>query len=89
MTNSVGEAQTAVKHGTKALNKLRDEAVNAATDLASEFRESAAGLAESARDQITELVPRATEAIRNRPWPVLGLALGIGCVLGMIVSRRR
>lgn len=88
MAKAIREAQSAVQHGSEALKKAPAEALNAATELAMEVRDEALELVESAGEQVGDLSDKVADAIRKQPFQAVGVALGIGCVMGVIIARR-
>lgn len=68
-------------------------------DRAAEVRERAAESVRAARDRLSgleqELVDRAKDAaddadryVRRNPWQSVGIAAGVGLVIGVLLSRR-
>jgi ElaB/YqjD/DUF883 family membrane-anchored ribosome-binding protein len=50
--------------------------------------ESAKENAGRARDQAVEYAHATDEAVRQHPYQALGIAFGVGAILGYLVSRR-
>lgn len=50
--------------------------------------ESAKETAGRVRDQAVDYAKAADEAVREHPYKALGIALGVGALLGYLVSRR-
>src|SRR5690349_12837234 len=59
-----------------------EQSVNAA-------RERLAELQEAAVDKTRELVSDGEECVRRNPWQAVGIAAGVGLLLGLLISRRR
>jgi ElaB/YqjD/DUF883 family membrane-anchored ribosome-binding protein len=76
------------REAQSALRKLPGEAVEATQDLANAVRDEALELAETAGDKVTELRDTLARAIRDKPYQALGFAIGLGCVIGLVVARR-
>jgi len=76
------------REAQSALRKLPGEAVEATQDLANAVRDEALELAETAGDKVTELRDTLAHAIRDKPYQALGFAIGLGCVIGLVVARR-
>lgn len=47
-----------------------------------------AGMEEQALEQAKELAGDADEYVRGNPWQAVGIAAGVGLVLGLLMSRR-
>lgn len=78
---------------------LLDETAGLAGDRAAEVRERAAESVRAARERLSgleqELLDRARDAaqdaehyVRRNPWQSVGIAAGIGLVVGVLLSRR-
>lgn len=65
-----------------------DEAVSAAKAKAADVRDKAADHAETARLQALELQDRTNDFIRNQPATALGVAAGLGFLVGFMSSRK-
>jgi ElaB/YqjD/DUF883 family membrane-anchored ribosome-binding protein len=50
--------------------------------------ESAKEIAGRVRDQAVDYAKAADKAVREHPYKALGIALGVGAILGYLVSRR-
>jgi ElaB/YqjD/DUF883 family membrane-anchored ribosome-binding protein len=83
-----GEAQAALEQGADALRRLPGQAVEATQDLATTVRDEAVDLAEAAGDKVTDLRDTLADAIRDKPYQALGFAIGIGCLIGLVIARR-
>jgi ElaB/YqjD/DUF883 family membrane-anchored ribosome-binding protein len=52
-------------------------------------RERLAELQENAMDQTRELVNEGEEYVRRNPWQSVGIAAGVGLLVGLLIGRRR
>lgn len=51
-------------------------------------KERLAGVEEEAMRRAKEMAGDADEYVRGNPWQAVGIAAGIGLVLGLLISRR-
>lgn len=51
-------------------------------------KERLAGLEEEALEHAKELAGEADQYVRGNPWQAVGIAAGVGLVLGLLLSRR-
>ena len=65
-----------------------DEAITAARDKMADARDKATDQAQAARQQAAELQGQANDFIRNQPATALGIAAGLGFLVGFMGSRR-
>ncbi|WP_415404424.1 DUF883 family protein [Tateyamaria sp. SN3-11] len=65
-----------------------DEAVSAAKSKMADVREQAADTAETARLQAMEMQDKADTFIKNQPATALGIAAGVGFLVGFLGSRK-
>ncbi len=65
-----------------------DETIEAARAKASDLRDKAADHAETARLQALEMQDQANNFIRNQPATALGIAAGVGFLVGFFGSRK-
>lgn len=65
-----------------------DEALSIAKAKASDFRDSASDHAEAARRQALEVQDKATDFVRTQPATALGIAAGVGFLIGFLGSRK-
>ncbi|WP_263144348.1 DUF883 family protein [Pseudomonas sp. RIT-PI-AD] len=79
--------------------KLLESTANLAGDQAAELRlqvnenlvrarETLSGVQESLREKSKVAVQTAEEYVLDKPWQAVGVAVGIGFVLGLITARR-
>jgi ElaB/YqjD/DUF883 family membrane-anchored ribosome-binding protein len=47
-----------------------------------------AGVEEEALERAKELAGEANDYVRGNPWQAIGIAAGVGLVLGLLISRR-
>lgn len=82
------EARHATDSGAKALEHLSEEARQAVQAVARQVRDETLELVEAGRQQMAELSESAESAIRSNPARSVVVALGIGCVIGILLARR-
>ena len=94
--------ETKITAGHNDLGTLAKDAhslITATTDVASqkfgearqrvgEAVDSAKETASRVRDQAVDQAKAADEAVRQHPYQALGIAFGVGAILGYLVSRR-
>ena len=94
--------ETKITAGHNDLGTLAKDArslITATTDVATqkfgdvrqrvvETVESAEETAGRVRDQAVDYAKAADKAVREHPYKALGIALGVGAILGYLVSRR-
>ena len=51
-------------------------------------KERLAGIEEEALEHAREIAGEADQYVRGNPWQAVGIAAGIGLVLGLLMSRR-
>lgn len=51
-------------------------------------KERLAGIEEEAMQHARELAGEADQYVRGNPWQAVGIAAGVGLVLGLLMSRR-
>lgn len=51
-------------------------------------KERLAGIEEEALEHAREIAGEADQYVRGNPWQAVGLAAGVGLVLGLLLSRR-
>ncbi|MBT0956155.1 DUF883 family protein [Alphaproteobacteria bacterium KMM 3653] len=66
----------------------KDSAIHAASDKAAQLRDSAADKAETARLQAMELQGQANDFVKNQPATALGIAAGVGFLVGFLTMRK-
>ena len=93
------QIKTGQQNDMSTLAKEARSLVTATTDVASqkfgearqrvvEKVESAKETARRVRDQAVECAKATDEAVRQHPYQLLGMAFGVGAILGYLVSRR-
>ncbi|WP_299728043.1 DUF883 domain-containing protein [uncultured Tateyamaria sp.] len=65
-----------------------DETVHKAKSKVSDVRDHAADVAETARLQAMELQDKADSFIKNQPATAMGIAAGVGFLVGFLGSRK-
>jgi ElaB/YqjD/DUF883 family membrane-anchored ribosome-binding protein len=68
---------------------LAEEKVTEARNRVAATLENAGELAEQVRDQTVKSAKAADRAVRANPYRAIGIALGIGALLGILIARRR
>ncbi|MFO0909367.1 MAG: hypothetical protein U0794_13620 [Isosphaeraceae bacterium] len=68
------------------IDRLKDEALTA--EQAEEWKARALEAAETARERFGELHGRLIDYTNKQPARALGVALGLGVVLGWLIKRR-
>jgi ElaB/YqjD/DUF883 family membrane-anchored ribosome-binding protein len=81
-------ASAALENGAEALKDLPSEALDVIKELIQEVRDETLDLIESGRAQASGLEKSAAGAIRNNPLQAVCIALGVGCVFGLLLRRR-
>jgi len=64
------------------------DAIDAAKSKAADVRDTAADAAETARLQAIELQGQANEFIKHKPATALGIAAGVGFLVGFLSTRK-
>lgn len=84
----VADAEALLKAtASQAGEKVQEARAKAEESLAA-ARERLADVQEDALRQARELVTEGEEYIRENPWQALGIAAGVGLLLGLLLSRR-
>ncbi len=80
---------SSLTHSIAVLGKAKgDEAITAAKSTATDVRQKAVDSAETARLQAMELQSQANDFIKTQPATALGIAAGVGFLIGFIGSRK-
>ena len=98
-TQDQGRVITGLRHGIDAAEELLREAAQSTGDRAAELRERAVASLKSTREAL--LVAQETARVKGRhavratdndvhenPWQSVGIAAGVGLVLGLLIGRR-
>jgi len=99
VTNNIKTVRNDMKTLVKDAQDLLREASLASGDRADELRARGLAMLETAMDKAHELQALAVEKgkaaahttdefVHEHPWKAVGIAAGIGLVLGMLISRR-
>lgn len=72
---------------SQAGDKIQEARARAEQSLAA-VRERLSGVEDEAMRQTRELVNEGEEYVRQNPWAAVGIAAGVGLLLGMILGRR-
>ena len=91
----INELGTVISDAEEMLRLTADEAGEAAASLRSrvkdrmnQAKDELARLQEAAIAKAHEVGDAADEFVHENPWKAIGVAAGIGLVVGMLVSRR-
>jgi len=71
----------------QAGDKIQEARARAEESLAA-ARERLSGVEEDALQQARELVSEGEEYVRQNPWEAVGIAAGVGLLLGLLLGRR-
>jgi ElaB/YqjD/DUF883 family membrane-anchored ribosome-binding protein len=77
-----------LKEGVAALSELSADALDAVRELVKEVRDETLELVQSGRDQVEAIGDSTETAITDHPYRSVCIALGIGCLIGILISRR-
>ena len=88
-----------LKHGLDAAEELLREAAQSTGDRATELRERAMASLKSTREDLLvaqeTALQKGKQAVRvtddyvhDNPWQAVGIAAGVGLVLGLLIARR-
>jgi ElaB/YqjD/DUF883 family membrane-anchored ribosome-binding protein len=88
LTNVIRDAESLLR-ATAAQTGDRVEEIRArAEESVRQAKERLAGIEEQALERARELAGDADQYVRGNPWQAVGIAAGVGLVLGLILSRR-
>ena len=79
-----GLLRATAAHGGEKLQEVRDRAEESVR----QAKDRLAGLEQEALQRAEALAGEAHEFVRTKPWQAVGIAAGIGLVLGLLLSRR-
>ena len=65
-----------------------NNAIEVLKEIIQEVRDETLDLISSGRAQVSGLEKKAEGAIRSNPLPAVCIALGVGCVFGLLLRRR-
>jgi ElaB/YqjD/DUF883 family membrane-anchored ribosome-binding protein len=88
MAKTTKRGNHAAYNGAEALNELPLEALDAVKELVKEVRDETLELVRSSREQVDELSGVAGRTIRGNPFRSVCIAMGIGCMIGIVLGRR-
>lgn len=88
MAKSPKDAESMMEHGAAMLKHLPADAIETAKEFAGKARDEAAQLIESGGEHVGDLGTAIAKAINNNPVRAICVAIGIGCVLGIMFVRR-
>ena len=86
--NAKRRTSSALENGAEALQDLPSEALDVLKEIIQEVRDETLDLIASGRAQVSGLEKKAEGAIRSNPLPAVCIALGVGCVFGLLLRRR-
>ena len=75
-------------HGGEKVGEKVQEVRARAEESVRQAKERLAGVQQQAFDKAEALAGDANEFVRGKPWQAVGIAAGIGLVLGLLISRR-
>jgi ElaB/YqjD/DUF883 family membrane-anchored ribosome-binding protein len=74
--------------GGEMIGEKMQEVRERAEESVRQAKDRLAGIQEDAMERAQELAGDANEYVRGNPWQSVGIAAGIGLVLGLLVARR-
>jgi ElaB/YqjD/DUF883 family membrane-anchored ribosome-binding protein len=86
--NAKRRTSSALENGAESLKELPAEALDVIKDIIQEVRDETLDLIESGRAQVSGLEKTAEGAIRKNPLQAVAIALGVGCLVGLLLRRR-
>jgi ElaB/YqjD/DUF883 family membrane-anchored ribosome-binding protein len=86
--NAKRRTSAALENGAEALQDLPSEALDVIKDIIQEVRDETIDLIQSGRAQVNGLERSAEGAIRKNPLQAVCIALGVGCMVGLLLRRR-
>lgn len=84
----VADAEALLKATSNQAGEKIQEARAKAEESLAAARERLSGVEEEALRQARELMSEGEEYVRENPWQAVGIAAGVGLLLGLILSRR-
>jgi ElaB/YqjD/DUF883 family membrane-anchored ribosome-binding protein len=84
----VADAEALLKATSNQAGEKIQEARAKAEESLAAARERLSGVEEEALRQARELMTEGEEYVRENPWQAVGIAAGVGLLLGLILSRR-
>jgi ElaB/YqjD/DUF883 family membrane-anchored ribosome-binding protein len=85
----VADAEALLKATANQAGEKVQEARARAEESLSAARERLSEMKEGATQKARELVEDGDEYVRNNPWQAVGIAAGVGLLVGLLVSMRR
>ena len=92
---ALDDLQGAVHHGEQALKAAAANAVDKVTDKVEEARDRLTSALEAAKATYAKLEDKAVASakatdklVREHPYPSLGVAFGIGLLVGVLINRK-
>jgi ElaB/YqjD/DUF883 family membrane-anchored ribosome-binding protein len=84
----VADAEALLKATANQAGEKVQEARAKAEQSLGAARERLTDMKDSALDQARELVDNGEEYVRENPWQSIGIAAGVGVLIGFLLSRR-
>jgi len=76
--------QATTSEGGERLNAVRSRTM----DSLQKARDRLAAMEEGAADQVREATEAAEDYVQKNPWQAVGMAAGVGLLLGLLIGRR-
>jgi ElaB/YqjD/DUF883 family membrane-anchored ribosome-binding protein len=83
-----GEAESLLKHAGEATSKEYDSALKRAAQQLRRAQAEFLRLEEAALDHAKDAARATDHAVHEHPYAAMGVAAGVGLLLGMLISRR-
>ncbi len=84
----VADAEALLKATSNQAGEKIQEARAKAEESLAAARERLSGVEEEALRQARELMTDGEEYVRENPWQAVGIAAGVGILIGLLLSRR-
>lgn len=87
-SNGKRQATSHLGHARKRAVEMSDDAVAAASDLASGAMDEIRDRVEAGQERLQSAFEGALDHVRERPLRVVLIAAGVGCLIGWMLKRR-
>ncbi|HEY2839756.1 MAG TPA: hypothetical protein VGJ26_11430 [Pirellulales bacterium] len=87
-SNGKRQATSQLSHARQRIAEASDDAVAAASGLASSAAGEIRDRVEAGQEKLHSIVEGALDNVRERPIRVVLAALGVGCLIGWMLKRR-